>query len=128
MHNEAGSLLTLCWREMDSNHRYPAEFFWLPRRSSQFIAAILTGSLARGTDVRIHLPPRQHDRLQHHPVCARASEDHLGNDQRRSPDLFQNNPFEIVALFAWDDKLVDVSDVVTTQKEEYTGMPRQNSP
>jgi hypothetical protein len=21
---------TLSWREMDSNHRYPAEFFWLP--------------------------------------------------------------------------------------------------
>ena len=36
------------------------------------------------------------------------------------PDLFQNNPFEIVALFAWDDKLIDVSDVVNTQKEEYT--------
>jgi multiple sugar transport system substrate-binding protein len=36
------------------------------------------------------------------------------------PDLFQNNPFESVALFAWDDKLVDVSDVVATQKEEYT--------
>ena len=36
------------------------------------------------------------------------------------PDLFQNNPFEIVALYAWDDKLVDVSDVVATQKEEYT--------
>ena len=36
------------------------------------------------------------------------------------PDLFQNNPFEIVALFAWDDKLVDVTDVVNTQKEEYT--------
>src|SRR6201981_4158507 len=36
------------------------------------------------------------------------------------PDLFQNNPFEIVALLAWDDKLVDVSDVVATQKEEYT--------
>src|ERR1700758_4902140 len=36
------------------------------------------------------------------------------------PDLFQNNPFEIVALFAWDDKLVDVSDVVAAQKEEYT--------
>jgi multiple sugar transport system substrate-binding protein len=36
------------------------------------------------------------------------------------PDLFQNNPFEIVALFAWDDKLVDVSDVVATQKEQYT--------
>jgi multiple sugar transport system substrate-binding protein len=36
------------------------------------------------------------------------------------PDLFQNNPFEIVALLAWDDRLVDVSDVVATQKEEYT--------
>src|ERR1700758_1453309 len=36
------------------------------------------------------------------------------------PDLFQNNPGEIAALFAWDDKLVDVSDVVETQKEEYT--------
>jgi multiple sugar transport system substrate-binding protein len=36
------------------------------------------------------------------------------------PDLFQNNPFEIVALFAWDDKLVDVSDVVETQKAQYT--------
>src|SRR5215472_4343425 len=36
------------------------------------------------------------------------------------PDLFQNNPFEIVALYALDDKLVDVSDVVATQKVEYT--------
>jgi multiple sugar transport system substrate-binding protein len=36
------------------------------------------------------------------------------------PDLFQNNPFEIVALFACDNKLIDVSDVVNTQKEEYT--------
>ena len=35
-------------------------------------------------------------------------------------DLFQNNPFEIVALLARDDKRVDVSDVVATQKEEYT--------
>jgi multiple sugar transport system substrate-binding protein len=36
------------------------------------------------------------------------------------PDVFRNNPDEIVALYAWDDKLVDVSDVVETQKEEYT--------
>jgi multiple sugar transport system substrate-binding protein len=36
------------------------------------------------------------------------------------PDLFRNNPDEIIALYAWDDKLVDVSDVVETQKEEYT--------
>jgi multiple sugar transport system substrate-binding protein len=35
------------------------------------------------------------------------------------PDLFQNNPGEIIALFAWDDKLVDVTDVVDTQKEEF---------
>jgi len=36
------------------------------------------------------------------------------------PDLFQNNPPPIIALFAWNGKLVDVSDVVETQKEEYT--------
>src|SRR5215469_4748332 len=36
------------------------------------------------------------------------------------PDLFQNNPAEIIALFAWEDKLVDVTDVVDTQREEYT--------
>ncbi|MBV9200739.1 MAG: extracellular solute-binding protein, partial [Alphaproteobacteria bacterium] len=36
------------------------------------------------------------------------------------PDLFQNNPGEIIALFAWDDKLLDVTDVVDTQREEYT--------
>ena len=36
------------------------------------------------------------------------------------PDLFQNNPGEVLTLFAWDGKLVDVSDVVETQKEEYT--------
>ncbi len=36
------------------------------------------------------------------------------------PDLFQNNPAEIIALFAWEDKLVDVTDVIDTQREEYT--------
>jgi len=36
------------------------------------------------------------------------------------PDLFQNNPAEILALYAWNDKLVDVSDVVETQKANYT--------
>jgi multiple sugar transport system substrate-binding protein len=36
------------------------------------------------------------------------------------PDVFQNNPAEIIALFAWDDKLIDVTDVVETQKKEYT--------
>ena len=36
------------------------------------------------------------------------------------PDLFQNTPAEIIALYAWNDMLVDVSDVVETQREEYT--------
>jgi multiple sugar transport system substrate-binding protein len=36
------------------------------------------------------------------------------------PDVFQNTPGEIIALYAWDDKLVDVTDVVETRKSEYT--------
>src|SRR5258708_26958872 len=39
------------------------------------------------------------------------------------PDLFPNNPAEIVALDACDDKLVDVNDVVATQREEYVETP-----
>src|SRR5215204_632709 len=36
------------------------------------------------------------------------------------PDFFVSTPSEIIALYAWEDKLVDVSDVVATQKEEFT--------
>src|ERR1700681_2681107 len=36
------------------------------------------------------------------------------------PDMFTNNPGEIIALYAWDDKLVDVTDVVETQKSQYS--------
>src|SRR6266851_2443895 len=36
------------------------------------------------------------------------------------PDLIPANPGEIIALYAWDDKLVDVTDVVETQKSQYT--------
>jgi multiple sugar transport system substrate-binding protein len=36
------------------------------------------------------------------------------------PDMFPSNPTEAIALFAWDDKLVDVSDIVATQREEFT--------
>src|SRR5215813_552208 len=36
------------------------------------------------------------------------------------PDLFQNSPTEVNNLYAWDDKLVDVTDVIETQKKEYT--------
>src|SRR5258705_5539097 len=35
------------------------------------------------------------------------------------PDLFPNQPGEIIALYGWDDKLVDVTDVVETQKSQY---------
>jgi multiple sugar transport system substrate-binding protein len=35
------------------------------------------------------------------------------------PDLFQNTPGEIIALWAWEDKFIDVSDVIATQKEEF---------
>jgi len=35
------------------------------------------------------------------------------------PDVFPNNPLEILALFAWDNKLVDLTDVVETQKTQY---------
>src|SRR3974390_2748211 len=36
------------------------------------------------------------------------------------PDVTFSNPIEAVVLSAWDDRLVDVSDVVATQKHEYT--------
>src|SRR5436305_1054813 len=36
------------------------------------------------------------------------------------PDVITNNPVEITALYAWENKLVDVSDVIETQREELT--------
>ena len=36
------------------------------------------------------------------------------------PDLFTNNPVEILALYAWDNKLVDLSDVFETQRSQYS--------
>jgi multiple sugar transport system substrate-binding protein len=36
------------------------------------------------------------------------------------PDMYQSTPTELIALQAWDGKLVDVTDVVDTQREEYT--------
>src|SRR5947208_2942919 len=36
------------------------------------------------------------------------------------PDLFQNTPAEIIAPYAWEDRLVDVTDVIQTQKSQYT--------
>src|SRR5437868_11203436 len=43
------------------------------------------------------------------------------------PDFFSNNPNEIIALYAWEDKLVDVSDIVETRREEYTETALLNS-
>src|SRR6201997_5583970 len=36
------------------------------------------------------------------------------------PDVTQSNPNEILQLYAWQDKWVDVSDVVETQKAQYS--------
>src|SRR5438270_1176948 len=36
------------------------------------------------------------------------------------PDVMTNNPGEIIALHAWEDKLLDVTDVVEPQKPLYT--------
>ncbi|MBV9859513.1 MAG: carbohydrate ABC transporter substrate-binding protein [Alphaproteobacteria bacterium] len=36
------------------------------------------------------------------------------------PDVFQNSPIEIGSLYAWEDKLVEIGDVIETQKKEFT--------
>jgi multiple sugar transport system substrate-binding protein len=36
------------------------------------------------------------------------------------PDLFTANPAEVASLFAWQGKLTDVSDIVETQKAQYS--------
>jgi multiple sugar transport system substrate-binding protein len=36
------------------------------------------------------------------------------------PDLYQNTPVEALALQAWNDQLVDLTDVVETQRDQYT--------
>ena len=69
---------------------------------------------------RLREGQRQQDRAQHHAVRAAAPEDRLGGDQRRRPGHVPQQPDRGIALFAWDDKLVDVSDVLATQREEFT--------
>src|SRR5215831_11092282 len=36
------------------------------------------------------------------------------------PDVFPNQPGEVIALLAWDNRLVDVNDVIETQKPQFT--------
>jgi multiple sugar transport system substrate-binding protein len=43
------------------------------------------------------------------------------------PDFFPNNPAEVIALYAWEDKLLDVTDIVETQKAQYTETALANS-
>ena len=43
------------------------------------------------------------------------------------PDLFQNSPVEMNAVWAWQDKLVDISDVVDTQKDKLTPSALQSA-
>src|SRR5215470_12876915 len=35
------------------------------------------------------------------------------------PDMFYATPAEVIALYAWEDKLADVSDVIESQREEF---------
>jgi hypothetical protein len=47
---DGGSQRTHCWREMDSNLRYPAKFLAALSIPAQFTFRNITGSLAPGTD------------------------------------------------------------------------------
>src|SRR5262245_14700907 len=43
------------------------------------------------------------------------------------PDMVDSNPGEILALYAWQDKWVDVSDVVETQKAQFSETALQSA-
>jgi len=57
------------------------------------------------------------------PYAPLRQKDRRGGDQRPRPRPVPEQPAEIIALYAWQDKLVDVSDVVETQREN-TPRPR----
>ena len=63
---------------------------------------------------------RQQDRLQHHAVHGAEPEVDLRADQRGcpGPDLSRRAVETILPQNAWHDRLVDVSDVVETQKSK----------
>src|SRR3954465_8961059 len=80
------------------------------------------------------LPPRFPPASKPKPRIHPRSENERGNTRPPShpqsrdgpvtsgavPDLFQNNPTEISALYAWEDKLVDVINVIDTQRNQFT--------
>ena len=43
------------------------------------------------------------------------------------PDMMDSNPNEILQLYAWQDRLVDVSDVVDTQKAQFSETALQSA-
>ena len=43
------------------------------------------------------------------------------------PDVLDNNPGEILQIYAWQDRWVDVSDVVETQKAQYSETALQSA-
>ncbi|HML11155.1 MAG TPA: ABC transporter substrate-binding protein [Stellaceae bacterium] len=43
------------------------------------------------------------------------------------PDLIQNSPAEMNAVWAWSDKLVEIGDVVATQKDKFTESALQSA-
>jgi hypothetical protein len=87
--------------------------FWLPGRFvvcwSWPLSELPALRTSRRADDRLDLPGAA-PALLHRSVSAMTS--------GVVPDLFQNTPAEIIALYAWQDKLVDVSEVVETQREE----------
>jgi len=55
---ESSSQETRRWREMDSNHRYPAKFFWPPVDPRAIhLPQYKPAPSRQGPMVRIHLPP-----------------------------------------------------------------------
>src|SRR5438093_3793758 len=43
------------------------------------------------------------------------------------PDVLDNNPGEILQIYAWQDRWVDVSDVVETQKTQFSETALQSA-
>ena len=80
----------------------------------------------QGDGRRLREGERQQDRPQPHSLCGAAPEGDLGNHQRRRPGYDRGRRLRISRrLQAWDDKLVDLSDVVEPVKGQFipTALP-----
>jgi len=61
---------------------------------------------------RLREGQRQYGRSHIIPFAPMRQKDHLGGDLRRRPGNVVSTPTELVAMLAWDDKLMEVSDVI----------------